>query len=277
LGFDLTVYGSFVAIPDDERYFQFMEEDYSSLRLSSGATSASLPTLLGGTTSEQLFGTYTDPNTGATVQTDDFTAPAGLDEELPTKYVPVPMVQIAMGIVKKTEIIVRYTPSVKLGDEFSLKFFGVGIKHDIKQWIPGIKSLPFDLSILVGYTNLDSEYNFSSSNVVQTTDGQGIFDINSWTFQALVSKEISVITFYGGIGYNTISSNFKMTGTYSVQDANDASLSVDITDPVDANFPLSGGRATVGIRLKLAVFTFHSDYTFQKYNTITAGFGISVR
>ena len=113
--------------------------------------------------------------------------------------------------------------------------------------------------------------------MVQTTDGQGTFDVNSWTFQALVSKEISVITFYGGIGYNTISSNFKMTGTYSVQDANDASLSVDITDPVDANFPLSGGRATVGIRLKLAVFTFHSDYTFQKYNTITAGFGISVR
>ncbi|MFZ6000938.1 MAG: DUF6588 family protein [Bacteroidota bacterium] len=36
-------------------------------------------------------------------------------------------------------------------------------------------------------------------------------------------------------------------------------------------------RASAGLRLKLAVFTFHGDYTLQKYSTITAGFGISVR
>jgi len=51
----------------------------------------------------------------------------------------------------------------------------------------------------------------------------------------------------------------------------------DYTNPVDLNFAASGMRLTTGMRLKLAVFTFHADYTVQKYSALTAGFGINVR
>ena len=34
---------------------------------------------------------------------------------------------------------------------------------------------------------------------------------------------------------------------------------------------------TAGMRLKLAIFTLHADYTVQKYDVLTVGFGFSVR
>ena len=277
LGFDLTIYGSLVSVPSAEKTFQFLQNNYNSLRLSSGDTDTQMPTLLGGTTSEQIFADYTDPGTGQQIVTEQFNAPGGLEESLPTSKVPVPMIQFAIGIVKNTELIVRYAPAVSLGDDFTFKFFGLGIKHDIKQWIPGLKSFPLDLSILVGYTNLDTQYKFPTNGVVETTDGVGFFDMNSWTFQALISKKISVITFYGSLGYNSVKSNFKMLGTYTIRDANNPLLSISIPDPVNIDFPISGFRTTLGMRLKLALFTFHADYTLQQYNTLTIGFGISVR
>ena len=276
LGFDLTIYASFVSVPDADRMFTFNNADYNSLQLVSG-NSASVPTLLGPSSSTQLFADYTDPNTQERIITNPFDAPGGVQDELPTKSVPVPMVQLGLGIVKNTEIMVRYTPSINVADDFKLRLFGLGLKHDIKQWIPGLRSLPIDLSILIGYTNLDSKYTFPGNSTVETSDGEGNFDVNSWTFQALVSKKLSVVTFYGGLGYNSVNSTFNMLGTYTIRDATNPLLSVSVTDPVDQTFPLSGFRATVGIRLKLAVFTFHGDYTLQEYSTITAGFGISVR
>ncbi len=277
LGFDLTVYMSLVKVPDAQRLFTFNESEYISYKLASGATSAELPTLLGPTTSEQLVTDYTDPDTGINISSNPFNAPDGLQNDLPTNSIPVPMIQLGIGIVKNTELIVRYAPSISIGDAFKLKLFGLGIKHDIKQWIPGIKTLPLDLSILIGYTKLDTDYFFSDTSPIVTNNAKADFDINALTIQALVSKKLSVITFYGGVGYNSVKSNFKMSGDYLITDANDPLIAATVTDPVDIDIKLSGFRATIGMRLKLAIFTFHGDYTFQEYNTLTFGFGFSVR
>ncbi len=278
LGFDLTIYGSLVKVPDAERLFTFNQSEYNSLQLASGASSAQLPTLLGPSTSEQLVSDYTDPDTGINIRSNPFDAPSGLQDDLKTSNsVPVPMIQLAVGIVKNTELIVRYAPSVNIGNAFKLRFFGLGVKHDVKQWIPGIKTLPIDLSILIGYTNLDTDYSFSDTSVIQTQNAKADFDIKAWTIQALISKKLSVVTFYGGVGYNIINSDFIMSGDYLITDATDPALAVTVTDPVNLSFKTNGFRATVGLRLKLAVFTFHGDYTVQKYNTISFGFGINVR
>ena len=188
------------------------------------------------------------------------------------------MLQLALGIIKNTELIVRYAPTVTIGDDFELKFFGIGVKHDFKQWIPGIKTIPIDLSILIGYTNLNTDFFFSNTSVIQVSPGsKASFDASIWTVQALVSKKISVLTVYGGIGYNSINSKYDMTGEYGFQDVLDPSKTVFVKDPVSLEFPLNGFRATAGLRLKFAIFTLHADYTLQEYSTLTVGFGFSVR
>ena len=50
-----------------------------------------------------------------------------------------------------------------------------------------------------------------------------------------------------------------------------------IKDPVKFDVGSSGPRFTAGMRLKLAVITFHADYTIQKYKALSVGFGINVR
>lgn len=279
LGFDLTFYVSLVSVPDQDLSFNFLQSEYNNLRLATGGPDAVLPTLIGGTTGGlQFVSSVTDPVTGTVVSSPPFNVPNGVGEDIPTTNIPVPMLQLALGIIKNTELIVRYAPTVTIGDDFKLKFFGIGVKHDFKQWIPGIKTIPIDLSILIGYTNLNTDFFFSNTSVIQVSPGsKASFDAGVWTVQALVSKKISVLTVYGGIGYNSINSKYDMTGEYSFADVLDPSKTVSEKDPVSLEFPLNGFRATAGLRLKFAIFTLHADYTLQEYSTLTVGFGFSVR
>ena len=108
-------------------------------------------------------------------------------------------------------------------------------------------------------------------DITQTDPGQvGIFEVNSTTIQGVISKKVAVVTFYGGLGYNIAKSKLALLGDYDIGGST-------VTDPLDLNFTASGLRATAGIRLKLAVFAFHADYTVQKYKALTVGFGINVR
>jgi hypothetical protein len=50
-----------------------------------------------------------------------------------------------------------------------------------------------------------------------------------------------------------------------------------IKDPLTLSTDSNGFRGTLGMRIRLAVIAFHADYSFQKYNTITGGFGINFR
>jgi hypothetical protein len=205
----------------------------------------------------------------------EFQGPPGLDLEgnVGKPWVPVPMAHFGIGLPKSTDLKIRFTPAIDLGDNGSVKIIGFGVMHDIKQWIPGIKLLPFDLSGFVGYTKFKLEYSFEG-----TVDGEGqrgLFEMNATTIQGVISKKFSVVTFYGGLGYNIAKSNLAMNGWYDVDEDNNRDQGE--INPVDLKFAASGPRGTLGMRLKLAVLTLHADYTLQKYKCLTVGVGISVR
>jgi len=277
LGFDLTIMGSLVTVPEEDFFFEFIDSEYQNLTLTSGGPD--LPTLIGPGTGATLevVGEYTDETTGITVPFNEpLDALNGIQDDLfgsNKNKIPVPMVQLGIGIVKNTELIVRYAPKVSLAD-FELTFLGFGIKHDIKQWIPGLKRLPIDLSMMFGYTDLDTSYDLSNSDF--TDDGLAEFNVNSWTLQAIVSKKISVLTVYGAVGYNSGATTFIMTGDY-IFPSTDPNYELLVTDPVNIDGKATSANVTVGARLKFAVFTLHADYTLKTYNVFTFGFGINVR
>jgi hypothetical protein len=66
-----------------------------------------------------------------------------------------------------------------------------------------------------------------------------------------------------------------MLGKWDVD--NNGTYDAKEIDPIDMKYSASGPRVGAGFRLKLAVFTLHADYTLQKYNALTVGFGINVR
>jgi len=277
-GFDLTITVNAMKVPDNQLFFDPSKLGLEKIELNPNkALSPDAP----------LVPTIIGPDRAATFRLkgdnsgqSNFEGPEGLNfkKNIGANVIPLPMVHLGFGLPKGTDIKFRYMPTIDLGDNSNVGMFGIGIMHDIKQWIPGIKNMPFDLSGFVGYTKFKLNASFDDPNV---QNGRGKFEMNGTTIQALISKKISVLTVYGGLGYNIAKSNLAMLGKYTIDDdpnqdgnKNDA---VVVTDPVNLNFAASGPRATAGFRLKLAIFTLHADYTLQKYSCLTFGFGFCVR
>ena len=269
-GVDLTITVNAMTIPKSDLFYDVTKLGLDVIELDNNSADYPLAPTLFGPDRGPTF-TYTDEQTGIT---ESYDGPGGIDleGELGKNWVPIPMANLGFGLPKGTDLKIRFTPTIDLGDDSSLKIFGLGVMHDIKQWIPGIKLLPFDLSGFVGYTRFRMESYFDPKN---NPDQRGLFELNATTVQGLISKQFSVLTLYGGVGYNIAKSNLAMKGTYDIND--DGQINANERDPLDLKFAASGFRTTAGMRLKLAVVTLHADYTIQKYKCLTVGLGISVR
>jgi len=69
--------------------------------------------------------------------------------------VPLPMVNACLGLVKGTEVMGRFMPRVNLRDVGRFNLWGIGFKHDLKQWIPGVKNVPvLNFGVMYGYTKM---------------------------------------------------------------------------------------------------------------------------
>ncbi len=280
LGFDITGSIGLAVIPDASKIFTFNESEYNNLSLTPAGSGDQLPTFIGGEYTGggqlQVDGSR-ELAPGVSFSGDQqFAVPDGLDLDFPGPLaVPVPNFQLGVGIIKNTDIIIRYTPELNF-DGVSFKQFGLGIKHDVKQWIPGMKLLPFDLSALIAYSNINATYQIDEDN-----DQFAEFKASTTTFQVLVSKKLLFFTPYAGVGINAINSTFDVKGDYTFSDngLGGSGETVTVTDPVSLNFEGNGGaRLTVGARFKILwVVAAHIDYTFQTYNTLNVGFGINIR
>ncbi|TRX57780.1 hypothetical protein FNH22_15340 [Fulvivirga sp. M361] len=267
-GMDLTVTANVAFIPDDDLFYN--PGELRTITLDAGANSTlpdgQVPTFFGPDIDPQ----YRENSTGETFQ-----GPPGLDleDEIGLSAVPLPMAQLGIGIIKNTDIKIRWTPEVDIEDgDGSVKLLGFGVMHDVKQHIPGMKNLPFDLSAFVGYTNFKADVDLSDGN--PNEDQTGEFRMRTLTIQGLISKKFSVLTLYGGLGFNRVRSDLAMKGEYTVEIDN---TSETFVDPVNLDFKAGGPRATAGFRLKLAILTLHADYTLQEYKTLTVGLGFSFR
>jgi hypothetical protein len=275
VGIDITITANAMTIPNKELSYNVNDLKLENITLvndnAKNPDYPNVPTIFG----KEGTPTYSfnDPNTGTSKE---FQGPGGLDlkKNVGFNKIPVPMAQIGIGLPKGTDLKLRITPSIDLGNDAHMKMFGFGVMHDIKQWIPGLKLLPFDLSGFVGYTRLNIDSKFDAG--VNGENQRGVFQINSTTIQGLISKKLSVLTVYGGIGYNIAKSKLAVKGTYDFNEDGDTN-DVREKDPINLDYSTSGPRATAGFRLKLAILTLHTDYTIQKYNCLTVGLGLSVR
>ena len=266
LGFDLGFVAGIAFIPDEDLFY-----NVQGLQLvESRDGDAEVPTIFGPTNAPF----YQLKSNSASY----FEAKGGLDmkKEVGFNGVPYAIPQLGIGIVKGTDIKIRYLPTITLGeDEGSIKVIGFGVMHDITQHIAGLKNIPFNLSGLVGFTKVDMNYDYIDP--VTETLGEGTFRMKSTTIQAIISKEIAIATFYGSLGYNIVKSGLQMKGDYIVDEFPGVLPPQTVSDPVDLDLSTTSPRFTLGMRLKLAILTLNADYTFQKYKTLNVGIGFSVR
>jgi hypothetical protein len=282
LGFDITLAFNAAIVPDVDQSFEFIPSEYEFTRIQSGPNI--LPTFAGTNSSTILenFADQQDLNPSlppGEVVVGSYGAPEGVGDQLTSfglnkVVIPSPIIQAGIGIIKGTEIKIRWMPTVNT-DEFSFKYFGIGGIHSISQWIPAFKDMPFlDISGFVGWTTVKAEYAIPPGSI-DGSNQTATFEVQTTTFQLLASANVSVITGYVGLGIDNFKSTFKMNGEYKLYPAYPE---FDLVDPINLEEKGTGGfRTTVGARLKLAIITIHADYTFREYNTLTVGLGFSVR
>ena len=274
-GVDLTITANLTSIPSSKEFFTFNPSEFTNVA-STGETDQ-IPTIMGPDIDNgaQLTFSYYEENTGETINGTFSPVGIGIKEQIGYNVVPSPMVQLGIGTFKNTNIIIRYTPEITLGD-FKTSVFGMGIKHDIKQWIPRLKRVPVDISVLGAFSGFDNTYDMSNLEL-NGENQEATFNINNWTVQGIISKKISVLTLYGAFGYSSVTSALKMNGTFIIEDEIDPALSFSVTNPIDFTYNENSWRATGGLRLKFGFFTLQGDYTWQEYHIVSAGIGFSFR
>jgi hypothetical protein len=269
LGFDLGISLNAVFIPTSKNTFDANDLDLQVAQIATADGRA--PTIVG----PKDTPVYNIDVDGDGTPDGSFDGPEGLDfkKEFKVSGVIAPTAQLGIGIYKNTDLKFRYMPEVESG-KTKIKLIGFGVMHDIKQHIPGIKLMPFDLSILAAFTKVDGSSGLDGAfgNAGDPRPQKIDYTMNAWLIQALISKKFSVITLYGGIGYNTINTKTSITGSYEVTE-----ISTTLVDPFNETFKNSSLRVTAGFRLKLGPIYLNSDYSLQEYSTLSVGLGVSVR
>ena len=196
------------------------------------------------------------------------------DQNIDIKAVPIPTLNVGLGLIKGTEINVRYIPTYEYNIGFvgkgSVELYGAGIKHDILQWLPLNKFLPFDLSIQGAFSQFNTSFEVESQSVRQ---GVGL-DIQASTVNLIFSKKFAMITAYASVGQNFVSSTLNANTNFSL--GSTSTLNFDF--PLEINMPnTSEMQASAGVRLQFAIFTLYANQTFSSYPSTSAGIGISFR
>lgn len=268
-GFDLTITVSPIYVPDADRFYSVDNTQLNNITLTNTGSASVSASGKGDVPS--FFGPDQTPTYQENLGSTSFSGPPGVD----LKFLPVPMAALGIGLPKGFDLKIRFVPKIDLGNisdgevDGQFNLFGIGVMHDVKQYIPGIKTLPFDLSGFVGYTKMKLAVGFDSAN----PDQEAVFESSATTIQGVISKKVAVLTFYGGLGLNIAKTKLAVNGDYDF----DGNGSTEVSNPFSLEAASSGPRLTAGMRLKLAVFAFHADYTIQKYKALTVGFGINVR
>jgi len=277
-GFDLTVSLIASKVPDVDRFFTFRNSDYTNFFYAQG-NEVQVPTIFGPNETSTVLPQisvrdFTDQDNDGSFDEENlrFTAPGGLGltegelgEILPFNAVPVPMIQLGVGLIKNTDLKVRYIPTQNIEDDAQLSLLGFGLMHDITQWLPGEKIFPLSLSFFAGYTQLESEIYLNDDRTQSMT-----LKANSFLAQIVASKKFFLFLVpYVGLGYSTSNSNFGLLGTYETDVET-------LVDPISFEYRNSGFRTNIGLTLDFAIFNFNAEYAIQEYDTFSVGFGISI-
>lgn len=299
LGFDLTLGVNGAVTPTSDQMFSL--SGLSKLQpLNSSVTEA--PTFAGKGDGVDMvlrqpatINGQANPYAGQIIT--QFKTPEGL-----SRYIPTANLQLTVGLPLGNDLSIRLLPTIKKeGAEASM--WGIGLKHDVKQWIPVVKMLPFDASVFVGYTDFTLKYLFpevitpddlaENPNQIVLPSGNPDYSgqrlemkANAFTANLIVSKKISFFTPYVGLGFTKSEFKLGCVGTYpmlgdaiTTAGTNFGKIQVVTKDdPINVSYSNNMVGATAGFRLKiLGVMAFHFQHTFQKYSIWSAGFGVNFR
>tara|TARA_R100001143_G_scaffold63604_1_gene73783 strand:- start:44156 stop:45268 length:1113 start_codon:yes stop_codon:yes gene_type:complete len=291
-GFDFRIGATAAIVPDFDRFFRVDQIPLQNLKLLEGPNET--PTFFGDDSPGARLGdTYINPETGVEEELYSFDMPIGVD----FPYVVTPIAQLSFGLIRDTDISIRFVPKITIANDYDTALFGLGVQHGLSQWlIPEYDKL--DLSVQFGYTKFGSTIRYRvdpdpdsdvENNLPRSTwDDQNMrLESDAMTSTLLFGRQMKIISFYGGIGVQKSVTTLNVNGSYPLIIPQDESeyepggptrRIFRIDDPVDLEF-VNATRLhyLIGTRIRVATITLSASYTFARYNNLNVGFGVSFR
>jgi hypothetical protein len=279
LGFDIQIHGVATFIPSSGRQFNIGELNLEKTTLADEASPIT-PTVNGNDVSGSKV-IVTDKGK----EVDNFRLPQGSGIHL----APTPMIQASLGLIKKTDLILRFVPKVQAGDYGNFRMKGIGFKHSISQWLPGGKLFPVDIAVAVGYNHVRVNGNLKlkpDPTAAPNPDHRGGYNnqkvkdtFDTFTAQLVVGKDFPFVSLFAAGGYVTSSMHLAVTGDYPIVEYVDgARTNTTLTDPF--SYRQTGAdkfNLTGGLTIRLSVFHIFGQYTLARQSTANAGIGFSFR
>ncbi|MGD8777459.1 MAG: hypothetical protein PVH88_00675 [Ignavibacteria bacterium] len=168
---------------------------------------------------------------------------------------PQAAVQLNVGTVMGTNVVLRWFPELDIKDLGKFKMFGFGFIHNINTWL--LNPLPIDLG--VGFYK-------------QTLEVGDIFESSSTQFGVYASKTFGkLISFTPYLGLTTESADTEIKYDYTFDGPG------GISETAKINFELEGENSfgtTIGFKLRLAYFDIIVDYKAAKTSTLSSGIAL---
>lgn len=300
LGFDITISGSFVKVPEAD--FEANTSDFDMPNYNFG-NAPTIPTIAASSDINQptISRSFENDELGDVV----FDGIQGVGLAFGGGFA----IQGAIGLPKGTELIVRLMPDLSktvnnaMGDDMALEktnMWGLGVKHDIKQWIPAISKVPFlQISGLLAYSKFQTGFAGDAMRFDPSTFGDDIqtgnanldasssvwddqkftMAMSSFTGSLLVGANIPVFQPYIGLGFNSSKFEAGLKGNYPIIEINAAEQMINDyeTDPLTSVSKKTNVNFQAGARLKLGFFVFHYTFTAQEYKMHTGGIAFTFR
>ena len=271
LGVDLSLRLNASFVPSADQVFSISNLEYIT------SEANDLPTIIGSSRQEELIVTIPPDGILPEMKT-TIKSPKGIKSKLPLGAVPAPVLQLAIGIPFDTEVILRYSPEYhRKGIDMSFK--GLGIKHNLLQYFGPIDKFPINISALASYSKMKIDYDIQSFSSIKGSGQVAQFSLNNYNLLLIASLDVLVVNFYAGFGFSGGDSSFKMLGQYDLEYQTESNIPItrSLNDPIDMNFNVSGYQTTIGAKFKFLIFSAYADFTFQDYNTLSAGISINFR
>lgn len=176
----------------------------------------------------------------------------GLLDELPA--LPLAAPQLSIGTLFGTMLTARFIPVYDVPDLGEVSYFGIGLQHNIKAWMP--VPIPVDISLAAFIQTLKlGDYvtakGFISGLTVSKTFGPRMFSFTPYA------------------GYMLESSSMEFSYEFQA----DPDL-----DPINIDFEVDGknkSRLTLGTSFRLGVANLNFDYNMGDYNSVTMGLALA--
>ncbi len=254
---EVSLQGNWLFIPSDKKAFTINEANLANIEIQGDATTASIPTALGGESNVVLEGFIEDEEF-------EFDAPEGVNESYVNHY----QLQAGLGLWKGTTLIARFSPKIKINDTY-YQVLGGGIQHSISQWLPKLEASSFDIATSVSYVSYSVSDEFTPAVIVLGTIDSINVDGDSFLFNIFASKAVSQFDFSAGLGINVTSFSYEIGGEGELL-LDLLNQSLQTLEENTTNF-----KADLGVNYNINNFSVNTMLTFGKYTNLIFGINYS--